>query len=389
MVTYPAGAPPTSNGPPAAPSIRTTANHESAPLTLFAYIPVGPDTGLLEAHLAWARTQGVDRILLDLHLRSADDTVALRDLHRRARAFDAEIANVHSGHYDGLVARRERCLASRCGNADWVVVSDLDEFPRFPMALDELIALCAQDGYDYVCGMLRDRVTADGELAELSSGDPAGQFPLVADITGAIMGAWKYKVPLIRPGVRLTEGQHHALNGTGCPAALAHVTVDHYKWSAGVHGRSREMKARPVGVATAGEAWRLAEHARLQEFLESGGMRIDIHDPRLDTYCPGESAYRAGSSTLTLPREPRRDPVELARRPRVVPAGAMPLLPPELHWLRDRLDGNLNVQQLAVLHAERAGVRYMQALGMLDAFIGAANAAGVVDFPPWRPRPPD
>jgi hypothetical protein len=351
-------------------------------MTLFAYIPVGPDSTLLEEHLAHTRSFGVDRILLDVHPDTGCRATALRSLRRRIRPYDGEVVNVHDGPYDGLSLRRSRALARYCGEDDWVLVSDLDEFPRFTTPPAVLAATCDRQGYDFVKGELVDRVAVDGRLPEVAPGPLSGQFPLAADITGAVMAASKSKVLLMRPRVSLVEGQHHARNGRACPEKLAHVPVDHFKWNDGVLQRSLAMKTRPIGHGPAGEAWRVAEHRRLARFIGSAGGRIDIADPRLDTHIASGIAMEGNGHELAgFPRHPRWNPGWLRKRPVAAGYALAPLLPASLAWLRDRLDGNLNIQQFAVLQDEREACGYSRALELIGELLRQAEESGVVDYP--------
>jgi hypothetical protein len=247
------------------------------------YIPFGRDARLLARNLSHYRELGVDRILLDVHLRTTCDEDLLAAVTRVAQAHGATIANICRGPLRPSVERREQVLPRYCADDDWVVLCDIDEFQEYPCDLPLLTGYCERHGYDYVGGRLLDRVAADGRLPPLNDRSLWHEFPAGTQLTVNKRGGDPHKIVLARPWVKIVDGQHHALTGRGLPEEIFCCTVHHFKWDAELVARTRYMRRCHIN---AGEHW-WSESDRLLEFLAASDGRIDLADPGLQTCWPG------------------------------------------------------------------------------------------------------
>jgi hypothetical protein len=124
---------------------------------------------------------------------------------------------------------------------DWILVSDMDEFPDFLgfTAKDYLRSL--PPPIDAVHGHLLDHVAPGGLLPVMTDGNLADQYPLVSYAT-ATWGCID-KVVAVRNGIEWTHGHHLILKdgvmyGLSSPwSSKLSLQVHHFKWDATVVDR--------------------------------------------------------------------------------------------------------------------------------------------------------
>lgn len=230
---------------------------------IFQYVRVGLDACLLARNLEHYRSLGVERILLDVNLRADEGDDLLEEVRKVAQEYDAVIAGCYRGPMALADTRRRLILPQYCADDDWVVICDLDEFQEYPCVLRDLASYCDRRRYDYVHGRILDRVAADGSFPELQQGSLWDQFPIGVRLTANKRGGDTRKIVFARPWVRVTDGNHEALNARGMPEERVCSTVHHFKWDAGVVERAR-----------------IVMHMGLQTVLEvhPGEIRLDVTD---------------------------------------------------------------------------------------------------------------
>jgi hypothetical protein len=365
---------------------------------LLGLIAVGRDLDLLPFSLAHYARLGLDRLLLVVHAGLSPGARVPARVTEWARTFGAEIAGVRSGEFVGTRRDREAALARVARPDDWVVLADLDEFHAYPGPLRDVVAACEANGYDYVTGELVDRVACDGGFPPIGTRPLSEQFPAAVRLTANVCGGDVAKVVLARAGVRVTEGQHRALEGVACPPRTQYVPVHHFKWDAGVFQRARSMAAAVVHPGDpAADRWRRRERERFFRYVESSGGRLPLEDPLLDAHVP--PSHRCGACS-TLPRRdgtPVRPDDPDHRRPRRAAGASLEPdgtgvwvecagrgrawldLEPGLAVRLWRLaTGNLTVRQLRIHVGEGLGRPAAEVDGLVDGGLAALERAGVV-----------
>lgn len=126
--------------------------------------------------------------------------------------------------------------------ADWYIPADLDEFHAVAdLTFPQLEQVCAQDGADYVASTMRDCVAANGDIPAriLAEPDIFEQFPIVSDITAAVMGGCVKKVCFAHPNVDVGPGHHFVLDKSKKPLTSPGLTF-HFKWFGDLLIRERQ-----------------------------------------------------------------------------------------------------------------------------------------------------
>jgi hypothetical protein len=143
---------------------------------------------------------------------------------------------------------------------EWVALVDLDEFLEPLHGLSSLIDVAESEGANVIRGIMYDRFTDDGRLAEvLPDSNPATIFPIRARFIRDVMNGVDHKGVLIKGGLRPAIAHHHFHD-----EVVASVTVEiaHYKWCVGAIDRLRmrycELMER--GINFAGEYKKILDH---------------------------------------------------------------------------------------------------------------------------------
>jgi hypothetical protein len=221
------------------------------------------------------RSVGVDRFHVNVHLGNNDRRI-LDEVEAIVRGFGVPVASVTVGEWQsvlkGIYARSRAPYPD-----DWHILADQDEFQVYPMPLAEIQRFCEHRSYTYVSGCFVDRFAADGRLPAISSGESLWtQFPIAAFFSLPVAGADPIKVVMVKGGVDVVKGQHHALNGTPCPSSDAFVQVHHFKW---VHGVVEDLSRRAVDLQSNGHP-HFMESVRIVKHLSKHGGKADLGNPR-------------------------------------------------------------------------------------------------------------
>ena len=237
---------------------------------------VGGYLQALPAMLRHYRNLGVESFFVNVHLRNESDPV-LEQVRAMTAEFGCGIASSTVGPWQfvqqELYARQRELYPT-----DWFVLADQDELQQYPAGLAETLADCEQAGYDHVRGCFVDRIARDGALRPVDPEAPLEhQFPLGAFLSFPVLNADPRKVVAVKGPVVIQKGQHHALEGTACPARRHFIQVHHFKWVDGLverlSKRAAELHAQGVPHWT--------ESARFVQYFEKSGGRFPLADPRL------------------------------------------------------------------------------------------------------------
>ncbi len=181
---------------------------------------------------------------------------------------------------DTMWQKRREVQTRLCGDADWIISADIDEFHEYPEPLDAFLDHCEAQGVNAVQGVFVDRLARDGTLAPVATQPPiAEQFPLVADAMGVVGREGQHhnrhgtvKLMAIRPHILPARGGHGPLadpslrylyrSALGDFKAIDRpeyrfdvpTRVNHYHWTESLRGSLVERLANP-DVSVAGEEY--------------------------------------------------------------------------------------------------------------------------------------
>ena len=143
---------------------------------------------------------------------------------------------------------------------EWVVIVDLDEFIETKRELKEVISAADYEGSSVVRGIMYDRFSFDGRLADVRpAADPAQVFPVEARFIRDVMGGNDNKGVLVKGRLRAITGHHKFEGEILSPTVLK---LNHYEWCTGAIGRlsTRYAKLLQAGIAFAGEYKKILDH---------------------------------------------------------------------------------------------------------------------------------
>ncbi len=235
---------------------------------------VGGKIDVLEQMLEHYRSIGVESFFVNLNLAHKLDP-AREQVEAITRRFGCGIASVVVGNWRLHI--QEQYLKHRQQYpSDWFLLADQDEFQVYPAPIQDVIAECGR--WDYIRGCFVDRIARDGTLASFVPDRPVwDQYPLGGILTLKILQGDPRKVVAVRGPIVLKGGNHHALEGRGCPTRDCYIPVHHFKWVAELREnlRTRLDEFQQAGFSEWTESARFLEYDRLT------GGHIQLDDPNL------------------------------------------------------------------------------------------------------------
>jgi hypothetical protein len=246
------------------------------PMNIHLVTLVGSHVKQLPYMLDHYRKIGVKSFIVNVHAHSPDDPV-LSEARQIVGDFGCEIANVIVESWSAAV-HQGAYHRFRSGEAsDWFLIADQDEFQVYPGDLFNIIEECEREGYEYIRGCFIDRIAADGSFPELHLDKPIeDQFPLGCIFTYRILGGAPLKVVAAKRNVMLGPGNHHPMNGIGCPITDCFVQVHHYKWVREIVSRLEDLANSELDMPEY-----KSECRKFVEYYRANDGRIDIADPEL------------------------------------------------------------------------------------------------------------
>lgn len=129
----------------------------------------------------------------------------------------------------------------------WIMYADLDEFIYIPGGINNRIKLAEMYGFNYIEGLLVDRISSDFTLKEFDNNKTLEEhYPIGSDITKSICKAWNKKIVLAKSNVKIGGG-HHVIqnefewNNSNCQPYKEELTpwsygieLHHFKWRNGL-----------------------------------------------------------------------------------------------------------------------------------------------------------
>lgn len=227
------------------------------------------------------RALGVQRFLLSLQTEPGLPGAEAR--RHRAR-FEAALSEAGLSEaffleagFTGMAVRRHHDALQRdhAGPEDWIVWCDSDELQVYPESLVRMAELAQADGVDFLRGALIDRLAADGGLPPFDPRTPLWEtFPRTVFLSPAIGGGERHKVAFARGDVRVSGGNHFAMDAASLSTWTTWVQVHHFKWDAEVLARLR-FRLDPAFREQC--PW-WVESQRMLDYFEAHGLRFDPAD---------------------------------------------------------------------------------------------------------------
>ncbi len=222
------------------------------------------------------RALGADAFHVTLHDNSVDEE-GRQAVLAITRSFGCGLYDTIRGNFADL-QQDASAKPRRDYPRDWFLLADTDEFQRYPTDVAAVISECQNNEWEFVRGLMVDRVASDGGFPDL---DPQRtldqQFPLGCIATPVIQQSDCRKITLVRGAIIVVYGQHHAPFGTGCPRELILSRVDHFKWNSTA---IENMRRRAVEFREQRRAhWYVSQN--LVDYVDRHGGRFDLSDPAL------------------------------------------------------------------------------------------------------------
>jgi hypothetical protein len=153
------------------------------------------------------------------------------------------------------------------GDDEWVVIVDLDEFIEFHTDIESTTATADDTGATVVRGIMHDRFSADGRLADFApDSDLSVVYPVKSRFVRNVMGGCDHKGVLVKGRIKSAAGAaHHRFEGERLCTEI--LEISHYKWTAGAIDRLRDSYRR---VTDAGVSWAI-EYKRALDHYDAHG----------------------------------------------------------------------------------------------------------------------
>jgi hypothetical protein len=254
------------------------------------------------------RALGVEKFFLSLQLEPDHDPALQRgyraQFEQTLAALDIDNAFFLEKSFDAYAIRDQHDAIQDAHIApdDWIVWCDSDEFQRYPRPIGQMIQEWEAKDFDYINGVMLDRVAGDGGLPRF---DPMTsvweQFPITCQFGLEVGGVLARKVAVSRGDVYLSTGNHYLANDAPLmltPTAErrlaaapkrelkrpnAWVQIHHFKWDGSVLDRLR-FRLSPQWRAKC--PWWI-ESDKLLTYFESNGGRFNSADLNIVDF-PGD-----------------------------------------------------------------------------------------------------
>jgi hypothetical protein len=234
---------------------------------------------LLPHFFAHYRQLGIESCLVTVHVENYGAPL-YSEISDICKKYGATIVAVYAGKWFQDVNPFLYRQIQQTFPEDWFIFADVDEFQIYPgvHSVTDFMGQLGYQGYDYVEGVVIDRLARDGGFPEVDAGESIWrQFPLAAMLTYPLLHANILKIVAAKGSVKLGGGQHFALNGKGCPPKRAYIPVYHFKWSKDVADR---LRARIDFYKSAGDIlWEQSD--RFLAYYQTHDGKIDVSDTRL------------------------------------------------------------------------------------------------------------
>ncbi|MBP7951612.1 MAG: class I SAM-dependent methyltransferase [Verrucomicrobiales bacterium] len=248
------------------------------------------EADILPFWLAYYRPH-VDTLLVAALLEPGDD---LALLERQCAEVGAMLVPSRSARFHCPQSMSALQAAVQQYPAEWVLHADSDELLYEVADLRGIVAAMEQEGSDYARAWMTDRLAPGGRLAGMEGlhtvADLEAAFPVRAALTEKLAKADSYKVCLSR--WPYTGSIHHPQAGQ-TKKATRRLTLEHFKWRAGMEERLRK---RVRDHKAARLAWGCESERLLAELETHGRLRAELwltpRSRRIHGWMDYEDIYR-------------------------------------------------------------------------------------------------
>jgi hypothetical protein len=231
---------------------------------------------------------GVDEFHLSVHFEP--DTPRERIAHSTARAekllkpFDKTLTAVLVCPYDAHATRshHDELQSQIACQDDWILWADIDEFQVWPDEMRFLLKCAARRRVDYFRGEIIDRVSEDGSLTIFNPHTSIwSQYPRKCHITRDVANAPTQKVACSKVMIKITPGNHYAIDHLLLKCDVSLIEVHHFKWDASVVNR---LKRRVLPDWRQRCHWWTESQALLEHIDTCGGRINTVSTPRSSSW---------------------------------------------------------------------------------------------------------
>jgi hypothetical protein len=214
-----------------------------------------------------------DARLLRHFLRHYDSAGVTEFYIATSAACASEVKAVVSDYNVGLFEQFDVQDSSLGGNAavtemrrlhqaenEWSIIVDLDEFIEFSADIEHIISAAENEGANVVRGIMYDRFTADGRLADFNpDSDLSKLYPVRARFIAHVMRGADYKGVFVK-GQLKSKVAHHSFVGEKVASTI--LEIAHYKWNTRTIARLEHTYTELVkrGIPWAVEYRRILDH---------------------------------------------------------------------------------------------------------------------------------
>jgi hypothetical protein len=182
--------------------------------------------GVEKFHVSLQVEPGTDPAAIERFRSAANDVLRIYETKLNAVLVVPFTAQAVREHHD-------RLQHLHCGEGDWIVWADIDEFQVYPGEFKSLLRLAESFGIDYFRGYFVDRASADGRLKEFDPDQPIWtQYPCQFKPHPRLPLGITEKVACARRTVFLCPGNHFPVNEEPLRYYSESVDVHHFKWDA-------------------------------------------------------------------------------------------------------------------------------------------------------------
>jgi hypothetical protein len=186
--------------------------------------------------------------------------------------------DVHDSSLGGNAAVTEMRRLHQTEN-EWIIIVDLDEFIEFSAEIEQIVSAAENEGANVVRGIMYDRFTADGRLADFNpDSDLSKLYPVRARFIAHVMRGADYKGVLVKGQLR-GAAAHHCFVGEKVASTI--LEIAHYKWNTRTIARLERAYTELVkrGIPWAIEYRRILDHYKQHGRMaweEFGGELVEL-----------------------------------------------------------------------------------------------------------------
>ena len=183
--------------------------------------------------------------------------------------------DVHDSSLGGNAAVTEMRRLHQAEN-EWIIIVDLDEFIEFSAEIEQIVSAAENEGANVVRGIMYDRFTADGRLADFDpDSDLSKLYPVRARFIARVMRGADYKGVLVKGQLKGAAAHHYFV---GEKIASTILEIAHYKWNTRTIAR---LQRTYTELVKRGIPWAIEYRRILDHYEQHGRMAWEEFDGEL------------------------------------------------------------------------------------------------------------